>query len=482
MRHPNRRTFLKQAAAGGFAAAFTISGTKSSGQVIGANERVRVAVAGINGRGQIHMDVFAAMKNVEVSHLVDPDSRLFGPRSSSLEQKSGKKPKCVQDIREALDDASVNAVSIAAPNHWHALMTIWACQAGKDVYVEKPCSHGIAEGRRMVDAAQKYNRIVQHGTQWRSDPKWKQYTSDIRQGKYGKLQAAHIQIFRPRESIGAKNPSPAPRELDYNLWVGPAPMNPHRTNLVHYRWHWIWAYGDGELANLGSHELEMARWAMPESAQPKSVVSLGGRYGYKDQGETPNTQLTLFDFGDTKLVCEQRGLHFDKPLKMSIDFHTDEGTIREGKFYRHGKKEGEPIAGAPPSGLPENYAREHFQNFIDCVRSRKAEELASDVLDGHRTAILAHLGNISYRLGQATPFSQAPSGPAAENQLASETFSDLKRHLVDAAGLNLSAATYQLGPALHFDAATERFHDSPEANRLLTLPYRADFALPEITG
>ncbi|QDV68004.1 Glucose--fructose oxidoreductase precursor [Rosistilla carotiformis] len=479
MSRPSRRSFLKRAAASGFAASVTISGTKSSGQVLGANDRVRVAVAGINGRGQIHMGSFAAIKDVEVTHLVDPDSRLFASRSARLERQTGQKPKCVQDIRRVLEDPTVDAVSIATPNHWHALMTIWACQAGKDVYVEKPCSHNIYEGRRMVQAAQKYNRIVQHGTQWRSDPKWRTYTADIRAGKYGKLQTANIQIFRPRKSIGVKTPVPPPRELDYDLWVGPGPMSPFRENLVHYRWHWMWDYGNGEIGNLGSHEFEMARWAMPENASPQSVISLGGRYGYKDQAETPNTQLTLYDFGETNLVCQQRGLHFDKPLKMSIDFHTADGVIREGHFYPHGKTQGEAIVGAPPSGLPENPSRAHFQNFIDCVRSRNQAELASDVLDGHRTAVLAHLGNISYRLGQAMPFSGPPEGIAA-HPIASESFDHMKRHLVEAGGVDLSKDSYQLGPLLRFDAQAEEFVAAAEANQMARGSYRESFQLPDV--
>lgn len=480
MNRPNRRKFLKFAAAGGIATTFTISGTKSSGEVIGANDRVRIAIAGINGRGQIHMNVFGGMKNVEISHLVDPDSRLFASRSAAVEKQTGKKPKCLQDIRSVLDDQNVDAVSIVTPNHWHALMTIWSCQAGKDVYVEKPCSHGIVEGRQMVNAALHYDRIVQHGTQWRSDPKWRQYTTDIREGKYGKLQTASIQIFRPRASIGFKPAATAPRELDYDLWTGPAPLTPFRSNLVHYQWHWMWDYGDGEIGNLGVHEFEMARWAIPDSDSPKSVISLGGRYGYQDQAETPNTQLSLYDFGDTKLVCQQRGIHFDKPLRMSIDFHTEDGTIRDGTFTPHGKKEGEAIPGAPQSGLPENYARAHFQNFIDCVRSRNGEDLASDVLDGHRTAVLAHLGNISYRLGEPVPFDTQPEGLAG-SEIASEAFDDIKRHLVDAAGLNLSNSTYQLGPTLNFDARTEKFDETTTANQLLSRSYRKGFELPEVT-
>ncbi|EAQ79946.1 Gfo/Idh/MocA family protein [Blastopirellula marina] len=481
MYRPNRRTALQHIAASSIAASITISGTKSSGQVIGANERVRVAIAGINGRGQIHMGVFGGMKNVEIAYLVDPDSRLFKPRSAAVEQRTGKRPTCVQDIRTALEDPSLDVVSIVTPNHWHALMTIWACQAGKDVYVEKPCSHNVAEGRRMVEAAQKYDRIVQHGTQWRSDPKWRNYTADIRNGKYGKLQTANIEIFRPRKSIGTKTPVKPPRELDYDLWVGPAPLHPYRTNLVHYQWHWIWDYGNGELGNLGSHEFEMARWAMPENAAPQSVVSMGGRYGYQDQGQTPNTQLTAYDFGEAKLICQQRGLDYDSPIRMAIEFHTDAGVIRGGKFFAKGKQAGEAIADAPADGLPENYARAHFQNFIDCVRSRKSADLNSDVLDGHQTAVLAHLGNISYRLGEEVPFGKQPAD-LIDNPLAYESFDGMKRHLVDVAGVDLSSASYRLGPTLQFDGQAEEFVASPAANQLLSGAYRTGYELPKITS
>ncbi|TWT31665.1 Gfo/Idh/MocA family protein [Blastopirellula retiformator] len=479
MHQQSRRQALKYLAASGVGASFVISGTKSSGQVIGANDRVRVAVAGINGRGQVHMRVYGGLKNVEIAYLIDPDSRLFASRRAAVKQQTGFTPKCVQDVREALEDRSLDAVSIAAPNHWHALMTIWSCQAGKDVYVEKPCSHNIVEGQRMVAAAQRYDRIVQHGTQWRSDPKWRDYTADIRSGKYGKLQTANIQIFRPRKSIGIRASTAPPRELDYDLWVGPAPMNPYRTNLVHYQWHWIWDYGNGELGNLGSHEFEMVRWALPEGAAPQSVVSIGGRFGYDDQGQTPNSQLTAFDFGETKLVCQQRGLDYDSPIRMAIGFQTDAGLVQGGKFYPRGKQTGESIANAPADGLPENNGVRHFQNFIDCVRSRKKEDLASDVLDGHQTAVLAHLGNTSYRLGQEVPFAKSPEG-LADNQLAAESWEAMQRHLVTLGDVDLSRGRYRLGPTLRFDAATETFVDNAAANALRSRPDRARFELPEI--
>jgi len=477
MLRQHRRDFLKRAAAGGLAATFAISGTKASGRVLGANDRVRVAVAGINGRGQQHITAYGEMRDVEIAWLVDPDSRLFASRSAAVKKLAGNTPQCVQDFRRALDDKTLDAVSIVTPNHWHALLTIWACQAGKDVLVEKPCSHNIVEGRRLVEAARKYDRIVQHGTQRRSDPKWSTLTADVRNGKYGKLRLARIQIHRPRESIGVRSAERPPVELDYNLWNGPAPVHPYRMNLVHYDWHWIWDFGNGEIGNLGAHQLDLARWAMPAGAAPHSVVSVGGRFGYHDQGQTPNTQLTVFDCGDVKLLCEQRGLVAKQEVKVTVDFHTTEGVVKEGKFFPQGQQQGEPIADAPVGGFAD-LGRVHFRNFIDCIRSRKREELHAEILEGHQSALLAHLGNISYRLGEEFPFDK-PTKTFSGDTLAGEAFQDLKQHLANTATLDLAGAAYRLGRTLHFDARAEKFIGDFEADCMLTRPYRGPFVLPE---
>jgi predicted dehydrogenase len=472
----NRRKFIKHAAAG-VVASLVLSGTKSSGRVLGANDRVRVAVAGINGRGQGHIQCYGEMKDVEIAYLVDPDSRLFASRSAKVKQLAGNTPQCVQDFRRVLDDKTLDAVSIVTPNHWHALLAIWACQAGKDVHVEKPCSHDIVEGRRIVEAARKYDRIVQHGTQRRSDPRWIMLTNDVRRGKYGKLRVAYAYATRPRTSIGLKDPEEPPAELDYNLWVGPSPVHPFRTNLVHYEWHWIWDYGNGEIGNLAAHQLDVARWAMPVDAVPRSVVSLGGRFGYKDQGQTPNTQLTVFDFGDTKLFCEQRGLVPRKTSKVTVEFHTDEGVVRDAKFFPKGKLVGEPIEGASAGGFAD-LGRLHFRNFIDCVRSRKREDLNGEILEGHRSAMLAHLGNISYRLGEDVVFNKQTKA-FGDDKMAYDAFEDMKQHLVDVAQLEPASATYRLGRPLQFDARAEKFIGNPEADRMLSRPYREPFVVPE---
>lgn len=420
------------------------------------------------------------MKDVEVAYLVDPDSRLFDSRRKTVEERAGNTPACVQDARRALDDKNLDAISIVTPNHWHALMGIWACQAGKDVYVEKPCSHNIFEGRQLVEAARKYDRIVQHGTQRRSDPQWIQLINDIRNGKYGKLLVAYAFDRRQRRSIGIKGPQEPPRELDFDLWLGPAPVRPFRTNLVHYNWHWSWDFGNGEIGNLGSHELDVCRWAMPVGATPKRVVSLGGRFGYKDQGETPNTQLTLIDFGEVKLIHDVRGLVGNEQWKITAEFYTDEGVIRDGKFFAKGKGAGVPIENAPPPGAPEQGPR-HMRDFVDCVRSRRREDLHAEILEGHRSTLLAHLGNISYRLGDEVPFDSLEKDFDGEDMFR-ESFEDMKRHLADAGRLELADSTYCLGRTLSFDAQAEKFVGSPDANRLLSRPYRGPFVVPEQFG
>ena len=492
----SRRDFLKRSTAAGFAASFAISGAKASGKILGANDRVRIAVAGINGRGQEHINCYSKLDNVEIAYLVDPDSRLFAHRSNWIEDHAGNIPLCVQDLRKALEDKSLDAVSIAAPNHWHALLGIWACQAGKDVYVEKPCSHNIFEGRKLVEAARKYDRIVQQGSQSRSNPNWIATTAAVRNGTYGKLRIAYGYASKTRRSIGFKWPKTPPDGLDYNLWLGPAPQQPYHENLVHYNWHWFWDFGNGEIGNQGVHQMDIARWAMPDGALPQSVVSLGGRYGYQsqDQGQTPNTQFTVIDFGGPKIFFEDRGLVDKESTKIANEFYTDEGVIKGGKFYAKGKTEGEPL---PDVSVDEAKRRVtlsgrlissddkdidpqllHFANFIDCVRSRNRDELRAEILEGHRSTELCHLGNLSYRLGKDISFRRG-SKPFPGDSDAQASFESMKEHLVDDARMQLEGSTYRIGRRLAFDAAADRFIDDAEANKLLTRQYRHPFVVPE---
>ncbi|MCA9246242.1 MAG: Gfo/Idh/MocA family oxidoreductase [Planctomycetales bacterium] len=471
-----RRQFLKHSAASAAFATFTISGTKSSGRVIGANDKIRVGVAGINGRGQSHIDGFASQKNVEVSYLIDPDSRLFASRSSRVRDKGGNDPACVQDVREALEDKHLNAISVATCNHWHSLISIWACQAGKDVYVEKPLSHNVFEGRQLVEAAKKYQRVVQHGTQQRSSGGRASQMAAIQSGKYGKLLVSKGYCCKPRWSIGAKPIEKPPAELDWNLWLGPAPMQDYHRNLVHYNWHWFWDTGNGDTGNQGVHEMDVARWAIRGATMPRSVWSLGGRFAYEDQGETPNTQLAVYDYGETLLVFETRGLvdkHKDFKRKVTNEYYTSEGVIRGGKFTaREGGKTYDvevPETHVTPGGP--------FGAFIAAVRSRKPEDNNADAEVGHYSAALCHLANISYRLGEDVPFNKKTQS-LGDNKQVVESFETIRENL-QAVGVQLAETKYRLGRQLKIDVDKERFIGDDEANALLTRAYRAPFVVPE---
>ncbi len=474
MARQTRRSFLKHTLA--TAATITVAGTKSSGRVIGANDTVRIAVAGLNGRGSAHVGAYAGMKDVEIVHLVDPDPRTYEKRIKQLADKGRPAPPVASDIRKVLEDKSIDAVSIATPNHWHALMTIWSCQAGKDVYVEKPCSHNVHEGRIAVDTARKHKRIVQHGTQNRSSQGWADIAAIAKSGTYGKLLVSRGLCYKPRGSIGTKPASPPPANMDFNIWLGPAQEQPHHANLVHYNWHWFWDFGNGDIGNQGVHEIDKARWLIPGAVWPKSVVSLGGRFGYTDQGQTPNSQISVMDYGETLLIFEVRGLKTDKYRGEGIGnmLHFEAGTIAGGKFYPKGKSEGEALAKPKDA---EKRGGDHFANFIAGVRSRKTEQLHADIEVGHVSAALCHLSNISYRLGQEQSFDPR-SGAVVGNDFASDTLARMEEHLAEN-GVKLADTKLRVGRKLDFDAKTESFKNDAEADALLTRAYRAPFVVPE---
>lgn len=472
-----RRTFLQGslALAGG---TFAIGGTKSSGAILGANERVRIGVAGLNGRGESHVGEFLKLNNeVEITYLIDPDKRTWGKRLKQIDEKGGTTPKCVQDVREALEDTNLDAISIATPNHWHALMTIWACQAGKDVYVEKPCSHNVHEGRIAVETARKHKRIVQHGTQSRSGGGWAEVAAAIKSGELGKLLVSRGLCYKPRGSINFKSPAAPPAELDFNVWLGPAPDQPFHENLVHYNWHWFWDTGNGDIGNQGVHEMDKARWAIPGATLPKSAICLGGRFGYEDQGETANTQIALFDYGETQLIFEVRGLKTDglRGEKVGNIFHLEAGTIVGTKFYPKGSDQPAPLPKVEAKRGPGNG---NFGNFIAAVKSRKVEDLNADILEGHYSSALCHLANISYRLGSLVPF-DPKSKTFDDNKDATDALLRMEEHLASDNGLKLDGLKYRLGRKLTIDAAKETFVDDAQASQMLTRPYRAPFVVPD---
>jgi predicted dehydrogenase len=472
-----RRRFLQHTLAA--AATVTIAGTKSSGKVIGANDTVRVAIAGLNGRGGAHVGGYLGLQGVEIAYLVDPDTRTHGKHLKAIADKKQPEPKLIQDIRKALDDKNVDVVSIATPNHWHALMTIWACQADKDVYVEKPCSHNVHEGRIAVEMARKKNRIVQHGTQSRGSDSWESLAQIVKSGKYGKLKVSRGLCYKPRGSIGMKANTETPKELDFNVWLGPAETRPFNGNLVHYNWHWFWDFGNGDIGNQGVHEMDKARWMIPGATVPKSVFSLGGRFGYTDQGETPNTQMVVFDFGETQLIFEVRGLKTEKFHGEGIGntLHFEEGTVAGNKFYPKNGGPAQPLVKVPVE-RKRGVGGVAFGNFIAAVRARKVELLDADILEGHYSSALCHYGNVSYRLGKDETFDPRTRALGDDKQ-ALETLDRMAQHLGKDNGLTVSDLKLRVGRKLTIDPKTERFVGDEEANKLLTRAYRKEFAVPE---
>ena len=470
----NRRRFLQSTAAA--TAVFAISGTKSSGNILGANERLRVAVAGLHGRGRSHYGAYAKMKDVEVAYVVDPDSRQFARAINDVKNISGTAPKPISDIREVLDDSELNIVSIATPNHWHSLMSIWACQAGKDVYVEKPLSHNISEGRKLVEAARKYKRMVQHGTQERSSSGRASEIAALHSGKYGKLTVSKGYCCKPRWSIGTTTNEKPPAELDFNVWLGPAPQQPYHGNLVHYNWHWFWDTGNGDTGNQGVHQMDVARWAIPGATLPKRVLSMGGRFGYDDQGQTPNTQVTVMEYDEALLLFETRGLvgkHKSMGRMVTNEFYTTEGVMRSGTFYPKNGGKPEKVQGPRVEVTPGGA----FGSFIHAVRSRKISDLNADVLEGHYSSALCHLCNISYRLGVSVPFSGRDNLLGDNPQVNASI--DKVRDNLEVIGEKLAENTYHLGRPLNMDPKTERFIDDKAANAALTRNYRKPFVVPE---
>jgi predicted dehydrogenase len=461
-----RRKFLAQSSV---FASFAISGTKSSGKIIGANERVNVAVCGIKGRGASHIGGHGRQKNVTISHLVDPDSRLFEGRKKFVQSKFKNTPECLQDVRKVLDNKEVDVISIATPNHWHSLMSIWACQAEKDVYVEKPLSHNLFEGRKLVEAAKKYNRIVQHGTQNRSLRKWSDLAKEVASGKNGKLEVALGTCHKRRGSIGFKDTKSPPNELDFDVWTGPAAKEDFHDNLVHYNWHWFWNYGNGDIGNQGVHQMDIARWMIPGAVWPKSVICFGGRFGYKDQAETANTQLAIFDYGESLLVFDVRGLSGKSNMGISNHVYFDKNAKQKNTASHGLKGIKDPLADRGKVDI--------FENFIQAVRNRKEEHLDAHVYEGHVSSGLCHLANVSYRLGEKSSFNKKNKS-FGSNKKGYEYFERMQEHLKEN-GLNLKETDYIVGRNLEFDAKTETIKGDDEANALLSRNYRSPYIVPD---
>ncbi len=398
----------------------------------GANDRVRVAVLGINGRGKNHIEGIMKQANAEVAALCDPDMNILSERANDFEKEYKKKVLIEQDLRKIYDNKTIDAVTLATPNHWHALQAIWACQAGKDVYVEKPATHNIYEGRKMIEAAYKYNRIVQHGVQLRSSEAIREAVQHLRNGLIGRVYMSRGLVYRWRPDIGNKGVSNVPKGLDYDLWCGPAPMVPFTKNLVHYNWHWHWNYGNGDVGNQGIHETDLCMWGL-DVGLPERITSMGGKFLWDDCKEVPEIQTSIYHYPKEKKIIQFEVRNWCTNLEDGAGvgnlFYGDKGYMVIKGYDTY-----ETFLGEKREPGPSRKAGgDHFKNWIDAIRARDMSLQNGPVESGHLSSALAHLGNISYRLGRQ----------------------------------------------LTFDPVAEKFIGDEDANNMLSREYRAPYLLPE---
>lgn len=441
-------------------------------------EKLSVCVMGAGGRGGSHIGAYQNRKDTEINYICDIDTARANHQADEIGKKSGKRPQIESDIRRVLEDKSVDIVTIATPNHWHSLGAIWAMQAGKDVYVEKPVSHNVSEGRRVVETARKYDRICQCGTQSRSNPGMRAAIEYVKSGKLGEVKVARGLCYKRRGSIGPKGTYDVPATVNYDLWCGPATMDPVTRPKFHYDWHWIWNYGNGDLGNQGIHQMDIARWGLGVDELSSNVFSYGGRLGYEDAGETPNTQVVCHDYGEKSLVFEVRGLETEpyKGAGVGVIFECADGYLvipnydggtafdKDGKMIETFKGGGD---------------HHHFENMLKGVRSRKPSDLNGEVLEGHLSSALCHTGNISYLLGQEvaakeafTKIEEVETNDNAKDTF-DRTFEHLKKNKVD-----LAATKIRVGVPLACDPKSESFPDNADATTMCTREYRAPYIVP----
>jgi predicted dehydrogenase len=499
--HLTRRAFLRNTAV----VSATALTARSWGQVAGANGELRVAVIGVNGRGKNHLESLSKIAGVRIVAICDPDTAVL-ERTKKHSTKSGATPaahaKTYVDVRELLAAKDIDAVTIATPNHWHSLGAIWACQAGKDVYVEKPVSHNVWEGRQLVAAAAKYGRVVQAGTQIRSGDGLREAVAWVQAGNLGKITASRGFCYKFRGSIGqTSGPQAVPGTINYDLWSGPAPTAELHRKKLHYDWHWDYLTGNGDVGNQGIHQMDVARWFLGEPGLPRHTLSIGGRLGYQDDGNTPNTQVVIHDYATAPLIFEVRGLPakagsggsggdaggaeasdakrdvMDKYRGVGVGNVVDcEGgyVVAPGYFnaiaYDKAGKVVKEFKGTDG----------HMQNFVDVVRSRKLADLRGPILEGHVSSALCHLGNISHQLGKASS-PDALREKIQGNAPLVEAYGRMAEHL-GANRVDLRKTPATLGVTLTVDAKAERFtgSDAAAANALLTRNYRAPFVVPQL--
>lgn len=501
MRRLARRTFLTRSMVGGlmFGAPSLILGSARPGRAAGPNGAIRLGilglggintVGGVGGRGRQLISRFGEVPGVQIAALCDVDQEILDHGQKPFQDRHAA-VATYRDLRRVLDDKTIDAVVVATPNHWHALATVWACQAGKDVYVEKPFSYNIWEGRQMLAAARKHGRIVQVGTQRRSSAALREAFACLQRGELGAIRYAHAIIYRGRNGIGkSQRPTAIPTTVDYDLWCGPAPQAALGRKQLHYDWHWFWSTGNGEIGNNGAHIIDICRWALGQHGPPPRAMSVGGRFGFDDDGETPNTQIALWDYHPAPLICEIRNLRkakgpsplgkfrtFDSGMVIDCEGGAFAGDMQAGTvFDRQGRK----IKDIRGGQKPQQVEVDHVANFIVAVRSRKVEELNAEARVGQVSATCSHMANISHRLGRQAP-PEAILATLGNNSELADAFTRCRDYL-RANGVDLATSRAVIGPWVSFDAVQEQFTGAfaDPANALCRRAYRAPFVVPTL--
>jgi len=472
-----RRRFIKTSAAA--TAAMSVPMVASS-RVLGANDEIRVAVVGLGLRGgRTHIPRMESQQGVRVVAICDPDRRRLDDCAKSIEDKYKHPTEKFVDVRKMMEKKDIDVVTVATMQYWHALPTIWACQTGRHVYCEKPLSHFIWEGRQMVAAARKYDRLVQVGTQFRSTGATIAAVKYVQEGNLGKIKYITAFANKTRTSIGKRDtPLPIPDSLDYELWCGPARKESIYRNRIQYDCSFTWNMGDGESCNQGVHEIDVARWLLGETQLPRRVMSIGGRFVFNDAGDVPNTQIICYDFPTAPVLYEVHNMRAGKGSNAMPNFrgaktdlcaHCEGGyaMVRGGRIYDNKGKLIKSFSGGET----------HFENFIQAVRSGKREDLNADVLEGHLSTTVTHTGNISYRLGRPAAVDEmraAVEGTPVFNEMFDRYLAHLKAHKVD-------PATSTLGPWLECDRENECFKDHDKANELVRGYYREPYVVPDLS-
>jgi len=501
MKTITRRKFLNRSLTAGLALGLPrLAGAAgAAARTPGPNDTVRMAViglgsttaaGGVGGRGHQLIPRIREVPGTKIVALCDVDQAHL-EREAQLFKDRGEAVATHRDLRRVFDDKSIDAVIVALPNHWHALATVWACQAGKDVYVEKPFSYNLWEGRQMVAAARKHRRIVQVGTQNRQSTLLRHAFDYLGSGQVGAIRCIHALVFRARDGIGTVNaPTPVPATIDYDLWCGPAPKTPLLRKQLHYEWHWFWETGNGEMGNNGIHVIDLSRWALGQAQPPPRALSIGGRFAFEDAGETANTHIALFDYQPAPLLCEIRNVRASKNPDAMGRFRNQKGGLVidcEGGYFTGDASggalfdpQGKKIRDFPDDGSAKGLETAHMANFVAAIRSRNSAELAAESVQGHHSTACCHMANVSHRLGQ-------PQRPEAIRETLRATpelgdaFERCRAYLREN-GVDLEATPAVLGPWVHYDAKKERFTGdfAHRANALSRREYRRPFVVPKL--